>query len=238
MSRHSGLIALSVCLVASGGCPDGDGISKNPLTPTTPLVTVELGGRLVNADDGSLLANVKVSVGAWAAPGTFNGPFPTQKTTTSGAAGTFTLSVSVPSAWTFIGLSFTGLAGYDDADQRFEPSATPCRFTPCWAAADRPTMGMYPTLTIRPGESIDVRVYPGVTMCAFAAAFDCRRVVVEASPAGPVELEIVTLVSNNPSNPMGLVESIWDEDPLPRRTIIGTEAYVYNVGTARVTARR
>ena len=55
-------------------------------------------------------------------------------------------------------LKFTGPAGYEDIDERFEPTAAPCHIAPCWAAADRPAIRMYPTLVIRPGESIDVRV--------------------------------------------------------------------------------
>jgi len=50
---------------------------------------------------------------------------------------------------------------------------------------------MYPTLVIRPGESIEVRVEPSVNLCAFGGGFDCRRVLVEAPPGTPVELEIV-----------------------------------------------
>jgi hypothetical protein len=94
---------------------------------------------------------------------------------------------------------------------------------------------MYPTLVIRPGESIEVRVEPDVNTCAFAGGFDCRRVRVEASPGEPVELEIVP---HDTTKPMGLVESFWDEEPVPRLTVAGGVAYVYNVGSARLTARR
>ena len=94
---------------------------------------------------------------------------------------------------------------------------------------------MYPTLVIRPGESIDVRVQPGVNACAFGGGFDCRRVLVEASPSEPVELEIV---ARDASKPMGLVESDWSEEPVLRLTVAGGVAYVYGAGTARLTARR
>jgi hypothetical protein len=94
---------------------------------------------------------------------------------------------------------------------------------------------MYPTLVIRPGESIEVRVEPDVNACAFGGGFDCRRVLVEASPGEPVELEIVP---HDTSKPMGLVESVWDEEPVLRLTVAGGVAYVYNAGSARLTARR
>ena len=94
---------------------------------------------------------------------------------------------------------------------------------------------MYPTLVIRPGESIDVRVDSSVNLCAFGGGFDCRRVLVEASAGTPVELEIVP---HDTSNFVGLVESIWDEDPKLRRTVTGGVAYVYGPGTGTLTARR
>jgi hypothetical protein len=37
---------------------------------------------------------------------------------------------------------------------------------------------------------------------------------------------------------MGLVESIWDEEPVLRRVVAGGAAYVYNAGIATLTARR
>ena len=94
---------------------------------------------------------------------------------------------------------------------------------------------MYPTLVIRPGESIEVRVEPDVNSCAFGGGFDCRRVLVEASPGTPVELEVVR---HDSKWPMGLVESIWDEEPVLRRVVTGGAAYVYNAGIATLTARR
>jgi len=96
---------------------------------------------------------------------------------------------------------------------------------------------MYPTLVIRPGESIEVRVEPDVNSCAFAGGFDCRRVLVEASPGTPVELEVVRQ-DQKQVLPMGLVESVWDEEPVLRRVVAGGVAYVYNAGTATLVARR
>ena len=79
---------------------------------------------------------------------------------TSGADGTFTLPLNLPSDWTHVGLQFTGPAGYDDTYGRFEPTAALCVDWPsCWAAADRPAIRMYPTLVIKPDESIKVRVH-------------------------------------------------------------------------------
>lgn len=95
---------------------------------------------------------------------------------------------------------------------------------------------MYPTLVIRPGESIAVRVDPAVSRCAFGGAFDCRRVVVEASPGEPVELEIVP---HDTSKPIGLVGDFWDEESVPSLMVApGGTAYVHGPGTATLRARR
>jgi hypothetical protein len=108
---------------------------------------IEFGGRVVDADVGGPVGNVRVSVdvvGDGGRPRPAGRVFP-KDTATSGGDGTFTLTLNLPSLWTFVSLKFTGPAGYDDRDGRFEPTAAPCHFAPCWAAADRPAIRMYPT---------------------------------------------------------------------------------------------
>lgn len=248
MLRRLGLIAVCAGIVASVGC-DG-GTSTAPATPTGPtppppappspvavpttIFTVEFGGRVVNAEAGGPVANVRVSVGGWVSSKPPGWVFPTD-TATSGGDGTFTLPLSFPSDWKMVYLEFTGPAGYDDTGSRFEPTAD-CALSPCWAAADRPAIGMYPTLVIRPGESIEVRVQANVNLCAFAGAIDCRRVLVEASPGEPVELE---LVPYDTSKPMALAKDDWTDVSSPRLLVApGGVAYVHGPGTARLTARR
>jgi hypothetical protein len=238
MLKHLRLMAFCVCIAASVGCNGSPPTAPAPL-PTAPpppppvagtdpnsIVTVELGGRVVNAEAGGPVGNVRVSVGAMSyrvKPETW--VFPTD-TATSGADGTFTLRVSLPSSWKFVSLALTGPAGYDDVHQRFEPTT----------AVDRPAIRMYPTLVIRPGESIVVRVDRDILLCGFGGAISCRRVLVEASPGGPVELEIVP---HDTSEPMGLGDE-WDESPVLRRLMVppGGVPYVLGAGTARLTARR
>ena len=229
---HLGLIAVCACIVASVACDGGGKFTA----PTPSSVTVEFGGRVVNAETGGPVADVRVSVTALGSAGVVREARSTaEEIRTTGEDGTFALRLNdVPSDWTMLGLEFTGPAGYDTRGGRLEPTAAPCRIAPCWATADRPEIRMYPTLVIRPGESIEVRVEPDVNSCAFAGGFDCRRVLVEASPGTPVELEVVRQDSEWP---MGLVESIWDEEPVLRRVVAGGVAYVYNAGTATLTAR-
>jgi hypothetical protein len=249
MLRHLGLIAVSACIVASVGCDGGKLTAPGPPPPPPPVadpfttVTVEFGGRVVNAEAGGPVGNVRVSLVAVGDGGRPRPPgyvYPTD-TATSGGDGTFTLTLNLPSYWTFVGLKFTGPAGYDDRNARFEPTAAPCHFAPCWPAADRPAIKMYPTLVIRPGESIDVRVESTINRCTFFGDFACRRVLVEASPGEPVELEIVP---RDTSKPMGLTPDEWDEESVVRLIVApGSFAYVVWDGAdttrqGRLTARR
>ena len=63
MLRHLGLIAVCACIVASVGCDGGKVTAPGP-PPSRPntTVTVEFGGRVVNADAGGPVENVRVSV--------------------------------------------------------------------------------------------------------------------------------------------------------------------------------
>ena len=242
MLRHLGLIAVCVCIVASVGC---DGGLPTPPTPTPPppgsTVTVEFGGRVVNADVGGAVGNVRVSAGVMSYPVSPQGWVRPNNTATSGEDGTFTLPLNLPSGWSFVRLNLTAPPGYDDGSQRFEgigPFADPRGPT----AADRPAIRMYPTLVIRPGESIEVRVDDSIVLCGWDG-YPCRRVVVAASPGQSVELEVVSHDSNN-RMALGLASSpangfILEPDMSVSRLIVppGRTPYVIGGGTATLTAR-
>ena len=236
MLRHLGLIVVCACIVASVGC---DGGSLPPTAPpssdSNTRVTIEFGGRVVNFDKGGPVANVRVSLEGVAfsdgsAVGRSSGPrpdgwvFPTD-TATSGGDGTFTLRLNLPSSWSNVRLELTGPAEYDDTGQWFYRNT----------AADRPAIKIYPTLVIKPGESIEVGVERGVVYCGWGVA--CRRVVVAASPGEPVELEIVP---HDTSTRMGLAENEDDDTSVLRRLMVapGSLPYIMGAGTATLTARR
>ena len=243
MLRHRGLIAVCACIVASVGCEGRDGITT-PTPPPGSTVTVEFGGRVVNADAGGPVGNVRVSEGVMSIQVASAGWVRSNNTATSGEDGTFTLPVNLPSSWSYIRLNLTGPPGYDDTSQRYEgtgPFADPSGPT----AADRPAIKMYPTLVIRPGESIEVGVdHTGIVLCG--SAFDdfatCRRVLLAASPGDSVELE---LVPHDSSKRMALTlrPGDWfvdDPDLSLRRLMVspGGVPYVLGAGTATLTARR
>ena len=239
------LASLGVSVLITLGC-------DTPVEPSkerVATVTVEFGGRVVNADAGGPVGNVRVSVGGLSAGGTVWSVGPdAQKTATSGADGTFTLRLNLPSDWRKVYLEFTG-PGYDDRGGHIEPTAAPCNIGPCWAVADRPAIPMYPTLVIRPGESIEVRIDGdrAIVSCGSALLGElvhCRRVVVAASPGDPVELEIVP---HDSSKPMALISDQFEYRSWSVRRLILTvppDAVPYVIsdssgtGTVTLTARR
>ena len=237
MLRHLGLIAVCACIGATVGCGDGP-VTGPAQTASDPnmTVSVEFGGRVVNADAAGPVGNVRVSLGVWSSPA--EAQVRPTGTATSGEDGTFTLSLDLPRVWSFVRLNLTAPPGYDDTSQRYEgvgPFADPFRPT----AADRPAIRMYPTLAIRPGESIEVRVDRDINLCgsAFEDVADCRRVLVAASSGDPVELEIVPDDSSKPMA-LSLEQLVFDMSVRRLRVPSGRVPYVIGAGTARLTARR
>src|SRR6185436_2777239 len=162
-------------------------------------------------------------------------------TATSAGDGTFTLSLNLPVGWGSVFIKLTAPPGYDDRYGSFIATRTPCVLGSCWVPADRPDIRMYPTLVIRPGESIEVRVDDDILFCGWDG-YACRRVLVAASGQS-VELEVVSDDSNNPMA-LGLASSpangfILEPDMSVSRLIVppGRSPYVVGGGTATLTAR-
>ena len=99
------MASLGVSVLITLGC---DVQSHGTLTAPTPTVTVEFGGRVVNADAGGPVANVRVSLDGssslrrlqpigWVFP---------KNTATSGGDGTFALPLNLPIDWRCVCLKF------------------------------------------------------------------------------------------------------------------------------------
>ena len=251
MLRHLGLIAVYAGIAASVGCDGSTLTAPDPppgSAPTPPppesTVTVEFGGRVVNADAGGPVGNVRVSLGVISLPVKDVRVFP-KDTATSGGDGTFTLPLNLPSLWKSVSLELTGPPGYDDTSQSYErigPVGDPFRPT----AADRPAIRMYPTLVISPGESIEVRVDSSINVWCGWDGYACRRVLVAGSSDDPVELEVVSHDSGKPMA-LGLAipgnPYILEPNISVRRLMVphGRVPYVigeYSTSTATLTARR
>ena len=242
MLRHLGLIAVCACIVSSLGCDGGPGTPSALPPPPVATVAVEFGGRVVNADAAGPVEGVRVSLWALSSPRSDQYVRPTN-TATSAGDGTFTLSLNLPVGWSSASLKLTAPPGYDDRySGSFIATGTQCVFGPCWVPADRPDIRMYPTLAIRPGESIEVRVDDSIFYCGWDG-YACRRVVVAASPGQSVELEVVSHDSNK-GMALGLASSpangfILEPDMSVSRLIVppGRTPYIIGGGTATLTAR-
>lgn len=150
MLRRLRLTAGCACIVASVGCDGGK------LTPP-PSPPVEFGGRVVNADAGDPVSNVRVSVHTVRFSGRIGR---SDGQCNVGWRWHLTLSVNLLSDWSSVSLKLSG-PGYDDGGWRFEPNT----------GGTRAEIRIYPTLVIRPGESRLVRVEPTVNRCGFAGPF-------------------------------------------------------------------
>ena len=267
MTSRLHLAVVVLIPLALAGCGSEASLASGPSAPSTlpppatdPItrVTVVFGGRVVDADTGGPVANVGVSVSGGGYPGpprspvrgeqvVFSGGGDPNEIATSGADGTFTLPLALWSDWTSVHLQFTGPAGYDDTRRSFEPTAPRCVNSPsCWAPADRTPIRIYPTLVIKPGESIKVRLTDDNFLCFIWSALSsapCRRVLVAVAPGDLVALDVVP---DDSSKPMALLpESAVEFDGSARRVMVepGGFAYVwadYGVvgATATLTARR
>ncbi len=206
-----------------------------PVADPNTTVTVEFGGRVVNADAEGPVGNVRVSfgtVGFGSRPTPQGWVFP-KDTATSGQDGTFTLTFNLPSFWNVVYLQLTGPTGYDDVIRRFETITVRTGLE----------IRMYPTLVIRPGESIEVRVDGDIVECGWGGWANCRRVLVAASPGDSVELEVVPHGSSKPMA-LGLGSPkdccVLEPDMSVRRLMVppGGVPYVLGHGTSRLTAGR
>jgi hypothetical protein len=199
-------------------------------SPLLPTFAFRFDGRVVNADAGGPVGNVRVSVRSVSFEAPRPGWFDPKDTATSGGDGTFTLLLNLPRDWSDVSLELTG-PGYDDVSRNFwQQNGT--------VGGSGAEIRMYPTLVIRPGESIEVRV-DYTESCGWGGeAGPCRRVLVAASPGDPVELELVT---DDSSKPMGLSpdDFLGAYAPVSRLMVPpGSFPYVIGDGTARLTARR
>ena len=92
MLRQLGLIAICAWIVASVGCDGGkltapDPRPSDPNTTVVETVRVEFGGRVVNADAGGPVGNVRVSLGVISLPGRLLAWVFPKDTATSGGDG-------------------------------------------------------------------------------------------------------------------------------------------------------
>ena len=180
--------ALAWAVLSSVGC------TKAPTTPTPSPVpqpgSVRIVGVALDADSDAPIPDAIARLLTIQYPSQRFEPPATQSSTTTDANGRFVLNAVVGTGWVslLIGVSGVGL----------DPTV---RWTRAEPEVDT-MVHVYRTLTIRPGESIEFRMFLGDT-CGWED-YPCRRVLVESPTGGDVDLEVTPL---DPLGEAGLVRS-------------------------------
>ena len=139
--------------------------------------------------------------------------------------GMFSLTANLPESWREVLLGVAA-AGYEPARKYVVPSSSTTA-----------VLEVYCTLTIRPGESIEMRVFLGHYVCGDESV-RCRRIVVE-SAGELVDLEVTPIDGQGDA---GLMPSaVFFDTVFQRRlTVAGGEAWIIGAlpNGVTLTARR
>ena len=228
-SRRLKIILASLIGAAALGC-------DQPLAPTPPppslpsgLGTATVAGQVIDADTGLPVDGAVVTIESVTVLSATRGQEPSPDgvgtSTVSDATG-FRLEPGVRDNWTRISLSVRR-DGYEPSH-----SLTFRLGSPIGALV----LSLYPTLILRPGESIQTRVHLNHYNCG-EWLVPCRRVVVESAPNEEVEVELALPIA--PNNGLEAHSDVG-LGPYQRRVTLSGGGEVYIVGSSSVTltARR
>jgi hypothetical protein len=132
--------------------------------------------------------------------------------------GSFAFSAVLADGWSELLLQVTS--------EGHEPTAI--YITP--AEAVNAELLMLRTITIRPGDSIDMRLFPGSYVCGWLS-YLCRRIIVDSPSGAPVDVEVIPARGED----VGLLQS---SEPfghsLPRRlTMTAGAVWIYPLSQLR-----
>jgi hypothetical protein len=203
------------------------GTTENPPTPPVPQpppnAVVE--GQVLDADRQQPISGVTVTTEQVGIPGAYVRPASPVSTVTDDA-GRFVLNAVLPPDWRelLVGLVRSG----------YESTAV---YTTRTGQIIGGGYAMYPTISLRPGDAIEISLWLGHYVCGFES-WMCRRLLVESTPSGRlVDVEVSPL---NSGQQFGLV--VGDKDPAffaPERlvTLPGGEVRVLGEGRVMVRTR-
>jgi hypothetical protein len=134
-------------------------------------------GHVIDAETGESISRANVTITGVCYPGRC-GPVDQPTSAAADENGMFLLTADVPQNWLELLLGVTG-AGYEPTHVYVSP--------PSVMAAE---LKVFRTLTIRPGESIAMRVFLGSYVCGDESHL-CRRVFLESPTAEPLDLEVI-----------------------------------------------
>jgi len=235
--RNSVLAALAAALMAAGCSSTAPTPVPTPTptptptsTPVSDRLSVRFEGRVVDDSEGKEpVAGATVLVNTIGADHRYYTPLPSDvPPATSDSDGFFVLNAMLPSTFNDVAFGVQRM-GFD--------SPVAIYFTRA-EAESAVALQIYRTITIRPGESAEARVFLGSYVCGFESA-RCRRIVVAAAPGDRVELE---LTQSDGSPPVGLTDtdSAFTYSGYQRAlTVTGTEAWLIGgPTTVTLTARK
>jgi hypothetical protein len=209
-----GLLAMSACGKIERSSP----LSPAPPGPSTPappaLVSVRVEGTLLDADTGTPVPGVLVrSTQVNYVGGAF--PVNQREGVTSDENGVFGFNADLPLGWYELILE-TSRDGYERRTVFVDN-----------APAVSEEIRLIPSVTIRPGEALQLRVFRFGNSCFFES-WPCRRIVIESPPGVLVDVEVIPTESDvevGIEGPLGTHPSF---PPLKRRiTVAGGEIWLY-----------
>jgi hypothetical protein len=215
--------ALAAALVVGGfGCsPTAPPTTPSPSPAGPTLVAAELVGRVIDAELEKPIPGAQITtVPRVCYPGRPCGPSVQLASTVADENGMFRLTANVPEDWGDLRLGVVA-SGY-------EPTGVYVSRT------SNRELRLLRTLTIRPGESIDMRVFSGSYVCGYESHL-CRRVFIESS-GGSIDLEVVPA---DTERDVGLfLDHPFSVTSFERRvTVSGGEVWIY-AGRAELTDGR
>lgn len=234
LNRCGSTVLNLLVLLAASGC-QGNRTIAGPTPPpvadnvsaATAIVNVRVEGRIIGERDEPVPGAV-VFAREFCAPGVC-ARVPGSPAVSQGAddQGVFVLMVNLPSNWSTVSVQVTR--------DGFEPTQYFVRST----AATSAVLRLLPMVTIRPGESIETRLFLGTYFCG-DEGWICRRIVVESPSGESIDLEVIPVDGQD----VGLIVGPESTHPLsptpPRRvTMSRGEVWIYGaVGKVTLTARR
>ena len=221
MTRRLGSCCLALAvLVCACDSKSPAGPSQPDPSPPPSAIAVRVEGRVIDAETEESIPRANVTTSGVCHPERC-GPVDQPTSAVADENGMFVLTANIPQNWRELLLGLTR-AGYEPTRVYVTPtSGTELR--------------LLRTLTIRPGESIDMRVFLGSYVCGDESHL-CRRILLEPSTGEPMDLEVIPADSQRD---VGLfAKHPFSVTSYPRRvTVPDGEAWIYAAG-AELTAQR
>ena len=179
MDRHAA-VGLLLAIVVCGGCERESRIpalnTPLPTAPSRPLAAAQIEGRVIDADLEKPMPGAHITTVQVCYPGRCGQP-DQPYSTVADEHGMFRLTANLPHDWENLRLKVVN-PGFEPTEMYLKPES-----------AMNAVLRAYRAITIRPGESVQLRVLFQET-CAFES-IPCRRIIVEAAVDELVNLEVL-----------------------------------------------